>query len=91
MTSVSTVSRGTTGRYESYDCGTQSYDTDSLETGAFDASIAESEKSYEGTGVCKNRCPRDAPERMLANFKRRARRRALCGRVAVLAGEGVAA
>ena len=66
MTSVSTVSRGTTGRYESYDCGTQSYDTDSLENGAFDTSNAESSKPYEGTGVCKNRCPRDAPERVLA-------------------------
>ena len=91
MTSVSTVSRGTSGGYESYETGTLSYDTNSSNIGAIYGSISESEKSYEGTGVCKNRCPRDAPERMLANFKRRARRRALCGRSRARRRSGVAA
>ena len=91
MTSVSTVSCGTTGRYDSYGSATLSYDTDSAVNGASGRSRSESAKSYEGTGVCKNRCPRDAPECVSANSRRRARCRALCGHGAVLAGEGVTA
>ncbi len=44
-----------------------------------------------GTGGLSNRCLRGAPVCVSAKMGRRARRRALCDRVAVLAGEGVAA
>jgi len=91
MTSVSTVSGGTTGTYEPYETPTPSYDTDLADIDDFDASLVGSAKSYEGTGVSENRCPRDAPACVSAQIKRRARRRALCGHGAVLAGEGVAA
>ena len=90
MTSVSTVSGGTSGTYESYDFATPSYDTYSPVITHFDGSRDGSAKSYEGTGGCEKRCPRDAPECVSANLGQRARRRALCGRAAVLAGEGVA-
>ena len=89
MTPVSTVSSGTTGTYESYDFATRSYDTDSPNIEETDGSRVKSSKSYEGTGACEKRCPRTAPECVGANLGRRARCRALCGRVAVLAGEGV--
>ena len=89
MTSVSTVSSGTTGTYESYDFATPSYDTDLPDTEETDGSRVESAKSYEGTGGYEKRCPRNAPECVGANLGRRARCRALCGHGAVLAGEGV--
>jgi len=91
MTSVSTVSGGTTGTYEPYETPTPSYDTDLADIDDFDASLVGSSKSYEGTGACENRCPRSAPACVSANSMRRARCRALCGHGAVLAGEGVAA
>jgi len=91
MTSVSTVSGGTTGTHDSYGSATPSYDTDSEINGSSGGSRSGSAKSYDGTGVPENRCPRGAPACVSANSKRRARRRALCGHGAVLAGEGVTA
>lgn len=91
MTSVSTVSGGTTGTYKPYGSPTPSYGTDSTGIEDFDGSYPGSTKPYGGTGVCENRRPRSAHECVSANLGRRARRRALCGRVAVLAGEGMAA
>ena len=54
MTSVSTVSGGTTGTYESYDWSSESYDTNlQLEVSEM-SKTAESDESYEGTGVSKS-------------------------------------
>ena len=79
MTSVSTVSGGTTGTYESYDWSSESYDTNlQLEVSEM-SKTAESDESYEGTGGYRNRCPRDAPVCVRANLARRARWHALCG------------
>lgn len=63
----------------------------STENGAFRASSFGSTFCLTGTGGLSNRCPRDAPVCVSAKMGRRARRRALCGQPAVLAGEGVAA
>ena len=69
MTSVSTVSSGTSGTYKSYDFATPSYDTDLPTIAHLGGSRGESAKSYEGTGGCEKRWPRGAPERTSANRK----------------------
>ena len=69
MTSVSTVSGGTTGTYESYDWSNESYDTNLQLEGSEMSKTAESDESYEGTGGYRNRCPRDAPVCVRANLR----------------------
>ena len=91
MTSVSTVSCGTTGTYEPYGFPTPPYGTYSAGIGSFGVSRVESVKPYGGTGVCENRRPRSAPVCVSANLGRRARRRALCGRGRARRRSGVAA
>jgi len=61
MTSVSTVSCGTSGTYESYDSADQSYDTDQTLEALSVVKTSELLESYGGTGVYQNQCPRDAP------------------------------
>ena len=88
MTLVSTVSSGTIG---TYDFVTPSYDTDSPTIESLNDSRVKFGKSYEGTGGHAKKCPRGATERVSANIKRRARRRALCGRGRARRRSGVAA
>ncbi len=58
---------------------------------AFEASTSRIGFVNTGTGGYRNRCPRGAGACVSANRGRRARWGALCGRLGVLAGEGVAA
>ena len=91
MTSVSTVSGGITGTYESYDSATPSYDTDFTVRGGSERSTVEKSKPYEGTGGCEKRCPRSACACVPVILERRARCRALCAGGRTAAGVGVAA